>query len=63
MIQTIYENSAPIPAPGIGINAEQFLREIRVLTHEAIKEGGGELVSDVLGQPARAAEPQTRVAG
>ena len=31
--------------------ADEFLREIRILTHEAIKDGGGELVSDVLGQP------------
>ena len=28
---------------------EEFLREVRVLVHEAIGEGGGELVSDVLG--------------
>ena len=50
-IQTIYEGSAPIPRPALDPQAEEFLREVRLLTHEAIHEGGGELVSDVLGQP------------
>ena len=50
VIQTIYENATPVPALGDDI-ADEFLREIRILTHEAIKDGGGELVSDVLGQP------------
>ena len=48
VIQTIYENATPVPALGDDI-ADEFLREIRILTHEAIKDGGGELVSDVLG--------------
>jgi hypothetical protein len=52
VIQTIYESSAPIPGPALDIRSEQFLREVRVLVHEAVGEGGGELVSDVLGQAA-----------
>lgn len=51
VIQTIYDASAPIPGPALDPRSEEFLREIRLLTHEAIREGGGELVSDVLGQP------------
>lgn len=51
MIQTIYDASAPIPGPALDPHSEEFLREVRLLTHEAIREGGGELVSDVLGQP------------
>ena len=50
MIQTIYDASAPIPGPVLDARSEQFLREVRVLLHEAVAEGGGELVSDVLGQ-------------
>ncbi|MEX0842613.1 MAG: hypothetical protein WD039_10060, partial [Xanthobacteraceae bacterium] len=49
VIQTIYEASAPIPGPALGTHAEKFLREVRLLVHEAIREGGGDLVSDVLG--------------
>ena len=52
VIQTIYKSSAPIPGPALDIRSEQFLREVRVLVHEAIVEGGGELVSDILGQSA-----------
>jgi hypothetical protein len=51
LIQTIYDASAPIPGPALDPLSEEFLREVRVLVHEAIREGGGELVSDVLGQP------------
>ena len=51
LIQTIYEASAPIPGPALDPLSEEFLREVRVLVHEAIRQGGGELVSDVLGQP------------
>jgi hypothetical protein len=51
VIQTIYDASAPIPGPALNPQSEEFLREVRVLTHEAIQQGGGELVSDVLGQP------------
>jgi hypothetical protein len=53
VIQTIYESSAPVPGPALDPQSEQFLRAVRVLIHEAIREGGGELVSDVLGQPLR----------
>jgi len=51
VIQTIYDASAPIPGPVLDTRSEHFLREIRLLLHEAVAEGGGELVSDVLGQP------------
>jgi hypothetical protein len=54
VIQTIYESSAPIPGPALDTNSEKFLREVRVLVHEAIREGGGDLVSDILGQRAGA---------
>ncbi len=50
LIQTIYDASAPIPGPVLDIRSEQFLREVRLLLHEAVAEGGGELVSEVLGQ-------------
>lgn len=50
-IQTIYDASAPIPGPAIDTGTEAFLREVRLLIHEAIRDGGGELVSEVLGQP------------
>lgn len=49
VIRMIYESSAPIPGPALDAHSEEFLREVRVLLHEAIREGGGELVSDVLG--------------
>ncbi len=49
VIRTIYQGCAPIPGPALDTHAEGFLREVRVLLHEAIREGGGELVSDVLG--------------
>jgi len=52
VIQTIYDASAPIPGPALDTRSEQFLREVRLLVHEAVLEGGGELVSDVLGQAA-----------
>lgn len=48
VIQTIYESSAPVPGPALDPLSEQFLRAVRLLVHEAILEGGGELVSDVL---------------
>ena len=55
----IYEASAPIPGPALNSRSEQFLREVRLLVHEAVHEGGGELVSDVLGQtPWRLPLPQ-----
>lgn len=50
VIQTIYNASAPIPGPALDPHSEKFLREVRVLVHDAIHEGGGELVSDVLGE-------------
>ena len=49
VIQTIYDASAPIPGPALDQDSERFLREVRILVHEAIREGGGELVSEVLG--------------
>lgn len=49
VICSIYENAAPIPGPALDTCSEEFLREIRALIHEAIKDGGGELVSDILG--------------
>lgn len=49
VIRMIYESSAPIPGPALDSHSEEFLREVRVLLHDAIREGGGELVSDVLG--------------
>ena len=61
VIQTIYEASAPIPGPALDPNSEQFLREVRLLVHEAIRKGGGELVSDVLG-PLAHSDVQNRSA-
>lgn len=55
VIQTIYESSAPVPGPALDPLSEQFLRAVRVLVHEAIREGGGELVSDVLAPSSIAA--------
>ena len=49
VIQTIYELSAPVPGPAIDPVSEEFLRDVRRLVHESIRDGGGELVSDVLG--------------
>lgn len=49
VIQTIYDSSAPVPRPALDLRSEQFLREIRLLVHDAIRDGGGELVSNVLG--------------
>jgi len=46
VIQTIYDASAPIPGPALDPQSEKFLREVRLLVHDAIREGGGELVSD-----------------
>jgi hypothetical protein len=51
VIQTIYDASAPIPGPVLDARSEHFLREVRLLLHAAVREGGGELVSDVLGEP------------
>jgi hypothetical protein len=53
VIQTIYDSSAPIPGPALDPQSEEFLRDVRLLAHEAIREGGGKLVSDVLGQSAK----------
>ena len=55
VIQTIYEASAPIPGPALDLHSEEFLRDVRILVHEAIRDGGGELVSDVLGETVRVA--------
>jgi hypothetical protein len=63
VIQTIYEASAPIPGPALDPNSEQFLRAIRLLVHDAIRDGGGELVSDVLGQSADADVPRRSAVG
>ena len=54
MIQTIYESATPIPGPVLDPNSERFLREMRLLAHEAILEGGGELISDLRGLPSHA---------
>jgi hypothetical protein len=59
VIQTIYDSSAPVPGPAFDALSEQFLRTLRVLAHDAIGEGGGELVSDVLA-PATPALAATR---
>ena len=55
VIQTIYDESAPVPGPALDPHSEEFLRDVRLLVHEAIRDGGGELVSDLLGEPARVA--------
>jgi hypothetical protein len=52
VIQTIYESSAPVPGPALDARSERFLREVRALVHDAVLEGRGELVSDVLGRSA-----------
>ncbi|TIQ01561.1 MAG: hypothetical protein E5X61_37245 [Mesorhizobium sp.] len=62
-IQTIYDASAPIPGPALDPYSEQFLREVRLLVHEAIRDAGGELVSDVLGEPGSPANFALRAAG
>ncbi|MCY4641146.1 MAG: hypothetical protein OXC41_00355 [Gammaproteobacteria bacterium] len=49
-IHMIYESSAPILEPALDAHSEEFLREVRLLLHDAIREGGGDLVSDVLGE-------------
>lgn len=53
VIRMIYESSAPIPGPALDAHSEEFLREVRLLLHEAIREGGGELVSDIFGEELR----------
>ena len=53
-IKAIYETSAPIPE--LGPLSGKFLRQVRGLIHDAIREGGGELVSDVLGSSEVKAE-------
>ena len=55
VIRMIYESSTPIPRPVLDAHSEEFLREVRALLHEAIREGGGALVSDVLGDDVREA--------
>ncbi len=50
VIRMIYESSAPIPGPALDSHSEEFLREVRLLVHDAIKEGDGKLVSHVLGR-------------
>lgn len=50
VIQTIYGAAAPIPGPALDLHSERFLREVRVLIHDAIREGGGELVTEILTQ-------------
>ena len=60
LIQTIYDSSAPVPGPALDPLSEQFLRAVRVLVHEAIREGGGELVSDVLAPSSVATAPAPR---
>ena len=60
LIQTIYNSSAPVPGPALDPLSEQFLRAVRVLVHEAIREGGGELVSDVLAPSSVATAPAPR---
>jgi hypothetical protein len=62
MIQTIYESATPIPGPILDPNSERFLREVRLLAHEAILDGGGELISDLLGLPASDAHGRTHAA-
>ena len=47
-IRAIYDASVPVPGPALDTHSEKFLREVRELLHEAISEGGGKLVSDVL---------------
>ena len=60
VIQTIYESSAPVPGPALDPLSEQFLRAIRLLVHEAIRDGGGELVSDILAASSIAAATERR---
>ena len=50
VIRMIYESSAPIPGPALDEESEKFLREARLLLHDAIREGRGKLVSDILGE-------------
>ena len=49
-IRTIYDDSAPIPESAHDSRSEEFLHDVRLLVHEAIGEGGGKLVSDLLGE-------------
>lgn len=50
VIKAIYEASAPIPGPAMDVRSAEFLREVRRLVHHAVKESGGDLVSDALGE-------------
>ena len=50
-IRTIYDASAPIPGPAHDSRSEEFLRDVRLLVHEAIGEGDGTL------SPSEAAVP------
>jgi hypothetical protein len=61
-IKTIYEAATPIPGPALDLHSEQFLREVRVLVHEAIGEGGGQLVSDLLGSSTSDSHTRATVA-
>jgi len=61
-IQTIYDASAPIPGPALHPHSEEFLREVRLLVHEAIRDAGGELVSDMLGEPGSSSHAALRAA-
>ena len=45
-----------MPGPALDTYSEEFLRDVRVLLHEAIRDGGGNLVSDVLGEGTRQAD-------
>jgi hypothetical protein len=44
VIRTIYGTSVPIPGPALDPRSEVFLREVRLLVHDAIRDGGGRLV-------------------
>ena len=55
VIRMIYDSAAPILGPALDTHSEEFLREVRVLLHDAILDGGGELVSDVLSEGIRQA--------
>ena len=50
VIKTIYEASAPIPGLAMDVRSVEFLREVRRLVHDAVKEGRGDLVSNALGE-------------
>jgi hypothetical protein len=48
-VQTIFIEGAPVPGPVLDPRSTEFLKDMQGLVEEAIREGGGRLVTEVLG--------------